>query len=52
MSAFLYRLHVPNAFGGRTGFDKDASHLFPQGVLVAITFVGGKDGDRRARAEG
>ena len=28
-------------FGGRSGFDEDASHIFPQGVLAAITLVGG-----------
>ena len=37
--AFLYRLCVFNAFGRRAGFDIYASHLFPQGVLAAITLV-------------
>ena len=46
----LYSLHVPNAFGGRPGFDKNTSHIFPQGVLVAITLVGGGAGSGGARA--
>ena len=25
---------VPSAFGGRTGFDVDTSHVFPQGVRL------------------
>ena len=32
---------MANAFGWRAEFDMDASHLFPQGVLAAITLVGG-----------
>ena len=35
-----------NAFGGRAGFDVDASHVFPQNVLAAITLVSGGAGDR------
>lgn len=35
----LFRLHVPNAFGGSAGFDANASYIFPQGLLVAITLV-------------
>ena len=31
---------MPSAFGGRAGFDVDISHVFLQGVLAAITFVG------------
>ena len=46
----LYRLHVPNAFGGKAGLDVDASHVFPQGVLPAVTFVGDGAGDGGARA--
>ena len=41
MGMSLYRLCIPNAFGGRAGFDMNASHVFPQGVLAAITVVGG-----------
>ena len=33
VGASLYRPCVPSAFGGRAGFDVDASHIFPQGVL-------------------
>ena len=51
MGASLYRLHVPNAFGGRAGFGVDASHIFPQGVLAAIILAGGGAVDRGARAE-
>lgn len=31
---------MPNAFDGKAGFDVDATYLFPQGVLITITFVG------------
>ena len=37
--AFLYRLPVLNAFGCTAGFDIYASHIFPRGVLTAITLV-------------
>ena len=37
----LYRLHVPNAFSGRAGFDMGTCHLFPQCVPEAITLVVG-----------
>lgn len=29
-----------SAYGGRAVFDEDTSHVFLQGVLTAITFVG------------
>ena len=29
-----------SAYGGRAVFDEDTSHIFLQGVLTAITFVG------------
>ena len=45
VGASLYKLHVPNAFGRRVGFDLVASHIFPQGVLAAITLVVGGAGD-------
>lgn len=48
MGASLCRLCVPSAFGGRAGFDVDTSHIFPQGVLTAITLLGGVAGDGRA----
>ena len=41
---------LPNAFRGRFGFDVGAKHSFPQGVLAAITLVGGGAGDGEARA--
>ena len=31
---------MSNAFGRKVGFDKDASNVFPQGVLATITLVG------------
>ena len=37
----LYRLHVPIAFGMKAGFNLDVSHVFPHGVLAAITLVVG-----------
>ena len=39
---FLYRLCVSHAFGGRAGFDGSANHVFPYGVLAAITLVAGR----------
>lgn len=30
---------------GDSGFYMDASHVFPQGVLAAITYVGGEVGE-------
>ena len=50
---FLYRCSVSTAFGGRAGFDVDPSHIFPQGLLAAITLVGGgaRDGEARAGAQ-
>ena len=42
-------MHVPTAFGGRAGFDVDASHVFPQGVLAAVTLVGDGAGGGGAR---
>ena len=50
MGASLCRLRVPIPFGGRAGFDMDASHVFCQGVLAAIILVGGEVGDGCARA--
>lgn len=46
VGAFLYRIQVPNAFGGRAGLEVDASHAFPQDVLAATILVegGSRDG--------
>ena len=46
----LYRLLVSSVFSGRAGFDVDASHIFPQGVLANITLVFGRTGDEGGRA--
>ena len=48
VGALLYGLHMPCGFGGRAGFDVNRSHVFPQGVLAAITLLGGgaRDGAR------
>ena len=46
----LCRLHVPRAFGERAGFNVDASHVFPQGILAAITLGGSVAGGGGARA--
>lgn len=53
MAVSLCRLHVSNFFGGRAGFDVDARRILPQGVLAAITLVGGMayDGETRACTE-
>lgn len=48
MGMSLYGLHVPDFFGGRTGFDMDTCHFFPQDVLTAITLV--EDGGTEAGA--
>lgn len=40
---------MPNAFGRMTGSEVDASHIFPQGVLVAVTLVGSGAGDGGAK---
>lgn len=47
--ASLYRLCVPNAFGGRDGLDLESNHIFPQGVLSVITLGRGGAGDRGTR---
>ena len=39
--SILNRLHVPCTFDGRVGSDVSISHIFPKGVLAAITPVGG-----------
>ena len=36
---------LPNAFSGKARFDMDISHIFPQGLLAALSFVGGGAGD-------
>ena len=36
MRAFLYRLCESNIFGVRTVFGIDASHIFPQSVLIPL----------------
>lgn len=38
----LCRLCVSHAFGGWAGFDGSANHVFPHGVLAAITLVAGR----------
>ena len=45
----LYSLCVPGGFDGRTGFDMNTSQIFPQGVLAAISMVGGETGDAVTR---
>ena len=40
----------PVPFGGRAGYNRDASHVFPQGVLTAIILVGGGAGNGGVRA--
>ena len=36
----LYSLCVPSAFDEKDGFYVNRSHVFPQGVLAAITLEG------------
>ena len=42
--------YLPSGFGGRAGSDVSMSHIFPQGVLAAITLVGGGAGYGGAKA--
>ena len=46
---YLCKQHVFNPFDDRDQFDVAASHVFPQGVLAAITLVGGAAADRGVR---
>lgn len=41
VGASLCRLCLSSVFGAWAGFDGDASHVFSQGVLAPITFIGG-----------
>ena len=41
MGVSLYNLRGTSGFDGRTGFDLNTSHVFPQGVLSAIILLGG-----------
>ena len=43
---------MPNAFGGRAGFDVDVSHIFPQHALATIILVMDVAGDGGPRAGG
>lgn len=40
MGVSLYNLHGTSGFDGRTGFDLNTSHIFPQGALRAIILLG------------
>lgn len=40
IGAPLCNTFVPGGFGQRVGSDMSVSHIFPQGVLAAFTFVG------------
>ena len=41
---------MPNVFSARAGFDVNASHLFPYGVLATITLIEGVAGVVGAKA--
>ena len=41
----LCRLCVPNVLNGRVGYDVDASHVFLQGVLAALTLIESENRD-------
>ena len=41
---------VLSASGERSGFDVETSHVLPQGILAAITSIGGVAADGGARA--
>lgn len=40
MGVSLYDLYGTSGFDGRTGFDLNTSHVFPQGALRAVTLLG------------
>ena len=42
---------VLSGFGGRAGSELSVGHIFPQGVLAAITLVRGRAGDRGLEPE-
>ena len=44
------QLCVPSGFDGRTGSEVSMDHIFFQGVLAAITLIGGGAGDGVVRA--
>ena len=44
-------LHVPGGFSERASSEMSRGHIFPGGVLAAITLVGGRAGDGGARAK-
>ena len=46
----LYGLYLPMAFGGRAGFDVNASHVFLQGVSASTPLVGDLTHEGGARA--
>lgn len=46
----MYSLHVSSAFGWKDGFNVNRNHIFPHGVLAALTLVGSEAGDEGARA--
>ena len=48
--ASLYSLCVPSGFDVKAGFQVNISHIFPQGILAAVTLVGGKTEDDGTRA--
>lgn len=43
----LYRWRLASALGESPGFEMDSSPVFPQGVLAAVTLLGGGAGDGR-----
>ena len=50
VGAYLCTLCVSNVFGVRAGFDMDASHIFPHGVLAIITLIRGVVGVEESNA--
>ena len=50
MGISLHSLCLPNGFDGRAELEMDTVHVFPQGVLLAITLVGGGAGDEVSKA--
>ena len=50
MQESLCTLCVLSGFDGRAGSEMSKGHIFPQGMLAAITLIGGGAGDGGARA--
>ena len=51
MGAFLCSTPLPSGFNWRIGSEVSMDHIFPLGVLAAITLMGGVTGDEGLKSE-